>query len=278
MVGIYNAIVSPMRENGEFDDVLFTYVLNQCLLSKINGLFVCGNTGNGFNLSLKKKIEIFRCAAENKKSLKLIAHVGDNNLDNIFETLNVVEKLKFDAVALMPPLDMLEFQEIKKLYIKVSSLSHLPIIAYYISSLGSYNFSSNEISEILALPNILGLKYTAPDITKMKQIKSKTLKPIFWGRDDLLLNGLQAGAQGAIGGFYNVLPSFFVSVYKNINSNHRVANEYQKKICNSIKILRSIYPDKVGSEFVIRCLREQKKCMSDEEFYSFLEKKESFYD
>lgn len=278
MVGIYNAIISPMDKNGIFNDILFINILNQCLLSKITGLFVCGNTGNGFNLDIKKKIEIFRCAAENRKSLKLIAHIGSSNPDNIFEALNAVEKLKFDAVALMPPLDMLEFQEIKKLYIKISDFSHLPVMAYYMPSLGGYKFSPDEISEILTLPNIFGLKYTSSDITKMKQIKNKTLKPIFWGRDDLLLNGLEAGACGAIGGFYNVLPSFFVSIYNNMYSDFRIARKYQKKICKSIKILRSIYPNILGSEFVIRSLLEQKKCMSDEEFYNFLERKEDFYD
>ena len=264
---IYTAMVSPLNENKTLDKEYFKKHADYIYKNKIKGLFVCGNTGNGMNLTVELKKEILK-EATNMKKFSIICHVGANSVNDIYKLVDITNNSNIDCIASMPPYQIINaFKDVKKFYERLAKYSKKPLLIYHIPSTTGIDFNKDELTELLEINNVIGIKYTDNNLEKLKEISEKeTNKYIFFGRDDYLKDGLNNGANGGIGGCYNLFPSF---VYNIINDNDREINQEKLNYC--IKKLREVYPKIPGSEFVLKSLKD-KKDMDDEEFYNYIRK------
>ena len=261
---IYSAIVTPLKDN-KLDKAYLKKHANYLYENGINGLFICGNTGNGLNLPNNIKKEILNTIIEMKK-FSIICHVGADTRKEIFDFVEYVNDSCITAIACMPPYkEIKKFSDIKKFYEDLANFSNKPLIIYHIPSITKIDLSKNKIVELLSINNVIGIKYTDINIKKLKFIsKQAKNKYVFFGRDDYLNDGLCNGAYGGIGGCYNLFPKF---VYNIINRKH--PEENQKKMNYCIKRLRSIYPTLPGGKFVLNSLKI-KGNMDDYDFYDKL--------
>ena len=182
----------------------------------------------------------------------------------------LINKSNASCIASMPPYHIItKFNEIKQFYERIAKLSTKPVLIYHIPNITGINLPAEEIIELLNINNVIGIKYTDSDLEKLKTISENVKdKYIFYGKDDLLLNGLLNGANAGIGGCYNIFPSF---IYKIMNGNtYEERLDNQNKLNYAIKVLRKKFPTLPGSEFVSEVLKI-KADKADEEFYRFLE-------
>ncbi len=264
---IYTAMISPLDENTKLNKEYFKKHAEKIYQNGIKGLFVCGNTGNGMNLTVETKKEILKEATDLKK-FSIICHVGANNEKDIYKLVDITNKSGVECIASMPPYQIINaFKDVKKFYERLAKYSTKPLLIYHIPSTTGIDFNEEELIELLEINNVVGIKYTDNNLEKLNKIASKlNNKYIFFGRDDYLKDGLLNGANGGIGGCYNLFPSF---VYNIVNNNERELNQEKLNYC--IKKLREVYPKIPGYEFVLNALKD-KKDMSDEEFYNYLRK------
>ena len=266
---VYTAIVTPITNN-EFNKQIFYKHAMFLKDNGIDGLFLCGNTGSGMNLNYDIKYNILNYANNLSDNFSLICHVGSHNLGDIKKLIKLTNKYNIDCIAAMPPYKkIVSFEKIKKFYEDIARISKKPVLIYHIPNITNIDLTASELIELLNINNVIGIKYTDSNLIKLKEISNKVLnKYIFYGRDDLLLNGLQNGANGGIGGCYNIFPSFINNIINNTDNDKR--NKYQRKLNKTIKILREKYPTLPGDLFVKEVLK-MKKNMTDEEFYNYLE-------
>ena len=57
--GVIPAIVTPLRPNGDVDEALLRKQTEYLVSSGVNGLFVCGGTGEGAYLTTAEKKRVF---------------------------------------------------------------------------------------------------------------------------------------------------------------------------------------------------------------------------
>jgi N-acetylneuraminate lyase len=86
------------------------------------------------------------------------------------------------------------------------------LLVYYFPEICPAIKTAEQIMQLCAIPNVVGLKFTDFDLYRMQYIKQSG-SLIFNGRDEVLAAGLMMGADGGIGTFYNVVPELFVELY-----------------------------------------------------------------
>ena len=267
---IYTAMITAIVKN-KFDYKYFQIHAEYLKKNKIKGLFLCGNTGSGMSLNFKTKKSVLEYADKFCHDFSLIFHVGSQNIIDIEKTIKLTNSLNIDCIASMPPYEKINtFPLIKKYYEYIANISQKPILIYHIPKITSIDLSVEELTELLNINNVIGIKYTDSNLVKLKELsKINKDKYIYFGQDNLLLDGLTNGATGGIGGCYNLLPSF---IYKIVNgSNQQISLKYQNKLNFAIKALRKKYPTLPGDKFVKQALKI-KSTMNDKEFYEYLEK------
>src|SRR5439155_27259256 len=94
-----------------------------------------------------------------------------------------------------------------------------------------------QILELAAIPNVAGLKFTDYNLYKLWSIRSQG-KIVYSGRDEVLVAGLLMGADGGIGTFYNLVPDWFVEVYRRAQAGDWTgARAVQDEITELIRIV-----------------------------------------
>jgi N-acetylneuraminate lyase len=111
-----------------------------------------------------------------------------------------------DAVsAIPPPGERLTTAELCSYYERIASECALPVFAYHIPRRTGYVLNLTELSALLEVPGVEGMKYTDSDMYALERLVTRfPQKAFFMGADEMLLCGLCVGAGGAIGTTYNV--------------------------------------------------------------------------
>ena len=87
----------------------------------------------------------------------------------------------------------------------------LPLLVYNFPKRVGSALGTTQLLQLLAHPNIVGIKHTSQDLYQLEQIKhARPDAIIFNGFDEMFLGGLAMGADGAIGTTYNFMGALFV--------------------------------------------------------------------
>ncbi|MGX6592418.1 N-acetylneuraminate lyase [Cetobacterium ceti] len=208
MKGLYSALLTPFDKNGNIDERgLRELVRYNIDVMKMDGLYVGGSTGENFMISTDMKKEVFRIVIdEAKDDIKLIAQVGSINLYESVELGKYVTDLGYKCLSAVTPFYYkFNFAEIKNYYETIVRETGNKMVIYSIPFLTGVNMNVAQFGELLANPNIIGIKFTAGDFYLLERVrKAFPDKLIFAGFDEMLLPALSLGVDGAIGSTYNV--------------------------------------------------------------------------
>lgn len=242
--GVYAALLTPFDREGAVCKTRLKKLVRFLVSKEIDGLYICGGTGEGPSMDVderKQVVETVREEAGNK--VRLIAHVGGSlNTRNAVELAKHAEKMKLDAVSSVPPIYYkVGFNEIFNYYKTVANSTSLPFLIYYIPGTTGVSLSNDEIMTFLKVKNIIGLKYTHPDMYVLQDllIKAKGKWLAFSGPDEMALPALTMGVVGSIGSTQNVLPEIFTGIYGNfIAGDIKKAAELQKRVTIAVSLLK----------------------------------------
>lgn len=209
MKGIYSALLGVFDKSGKPDiagiNAVVSHNIEHC---KIDGLYVCGSTGENFLINTQSKKTIFKAAAEAAKGrCKLIAHVGSNILEEVLELSKWVKEQGYDAISAVTPY-YYKFtpNEVKDYYKYIADNSELPLIIYNVPILTGVSLSRKDFLELLSYKNIIGIKYTSNDFYMLERIRVGCKDAyLYSGFDEILLSAAVLGVDGAIGSTYNII-------------------------------------------------------------------------
>ncbi|MGH9159140.1 MAG: dihydrodipicolinate synthase family protein [Vicinamibacteraceae bacterium] len=88
----------------------------------------------------------------------------------------------------------------------------MPVVVYYFPASYPAITTVEQLEELCALPNVLGVKFTDFDLHTMARM-TRSDRCVFNGRDEVFAAGLLMGADGGIGSFYNLVPELFVRIH-----------------------------------------------------------------
>ncbi|MDU3988170.1 MAG: N-acetylneuraminate lyase [Staphylococcus sp.] len=206
--GLYAALLVPFDENGQVkEEGLKQIAKNAIEVEQLDGLYVNGSSGENFLISKEQKKQIFKVVKEAVgNDVKLIAQVGSLDLNEAIELGKYATDLGYDALSAVTPFNYpFSFEEIKQYYFDIIEATQNKMIIYAIPDLTGVNISINQFKELFNNEKIVGVKYTAPNFFLLERIrKAFPDKLILSGFDEMLVQAVISGVDGAIGSTYNV--------------------------------------------------------------------------
>lgn len=211
--GIMPALVTPLNEDEQFVSRPLEQLLERVYAAGSHGVYVCGQTGEGLQLSADVRTAATEVAVRNSpRGKQVIVHVGAWRTAEAVALARHAARAGANAVSSLPPSSAYSFAEVRAYYKAIASASDLPVLVYYFPEFSRAVTKLEQILELCSIPNVVGLKFTDFDFYGLSLI-SRSGHVIFNGRDEALAAGLLMGASGGIGSFYNLIPELFVEVW-----------------------------------------------------------------
>lgn len=235
--GILPAVVTPLQD-GRFWPAAFERLLKFVYDAGSDGVYVCGQTGEGLLLRAEERMRAVETAVQcTPRGKTVIAHVGAYSLEEAIALGRHAAKAGAGAISSLPPLGGHSFGEIRAYYEALAASCDVPLLIYYFPDLCPAINDPAQVLELAAIPNVAGLKFTDYNLYKLWLIKSAG-KIVYNGRDEVLAAGLLMGADGGIGTFYNLVPDWFVEVYRRSrNGDWAGTREIQQQINELIHVV-----------------------------------------
>lgn len=212
------ALVTPLTPARELDVASAERLIERLLKAGVGGFYVTGSTGEGIYLdaALRKRMAEVAVKASGGRGT-VIVHVGAIQASLAIELAEHAGRAGADAVASIPPfVGGNSWEEVHAFYTELARRSPVPVVAYHIPGLTGHQFTAEQLGELLAIPNVAGLKFTDFNLYTLERLSRRLAvgQVLYNGMDEVLSLGMQVGAHGGIGTTYNFLPELYVQIYR----------------------------------------------------------------
>ena len=209
--GLIAATPTPFKADGEIDLEPIGPLVELLIGNGINGLYVCGSTGEGMSLSSAERKAVtaeFVNAASGR--IPVIAQVGHNSVPEAKELARHAAEVGVDIVSATCPSYFKASDNAALMRCIMQIAAGAPDLPFYYYHIPSLTGSTVDIVRFLedgreSVPNLTGLKYTDTKLFEYQMCLAvdNNALDIVWGCDEMLLGALATGANAFIGSTYN---------------------------------------------------------------------------
>jgi len=201
------------------------------------GFLVLGSNGELVNLTDEERVRVYRDTRKAISSDKLmLAGTGCQSTRQTIALTQQAAEAGADAALVLNPSyykGLMTPAALKAHYFAVADASPIPVIIYNMPANSGMDMDAATITAIAAHENIIGLKDSGGNLTKMGLIRKQAGKDfqILAGSAGFLLPGLSVGAIGGILALANIAPEHCLRVYHSfIDGDMEAAREHQINI------------------------------------------------
>ena len=207
--GMASAIITPLNEKG-IDYELFAKLIEWQIAEGIDGLVVCGTTGEGATLTDEEhKSAIEFMVKQVAGRVPVIAGTGSNDTDYAIELTKHACQIGVDGVLTVTPYYNKATQKgLIKSFTAIADASTVPVILYNVPSRTGVNIAPKTVLELSKHPNINAIKEASGDISQIAEIAHLCGDNIniYSGNDDQVVPIMSLGGKGCISVLSNLLP------------------------------------------------------------------------
>jgi dihydrodipicolinate synthase/N-acetylneuraminate lyase len=208
--GAIAAAVTPLRDGGSaIDDRAFGPLVRFLADGGIDGALACGTTGEGILLSVdERKRAGERFVAERSDGFLVAVHAGAQTTEQTVALASHAKEIGADAVAVIaPPYFPLDddalFDHMRS---AAEACAPVPFYPYEFESRSGYPIPIDVIERLRdAASNLAGLKVSDRPFENVRPYLLDGLD-LFVGSEPIVLEGLAAGAAGAVSGLATAFP------------------------------------------------------------------------
>ena len=240
--GCATAIVTPFDENDNINFDEFKKLIDFQIDNKIDGIVVCGTTGEASTLSKEEREELIKyCVKVVNKRVPVVAGVGSNNTKAVVENETYAEKVGVDGLLVVTPYYNKTTQKgLIEHYKTIAENTSLPIILYNVPGRTGVDIMPDTYLELSKIRNIVATKEASGDISKVLKIRKmcKDNLNIYSGNDDQIVPILSLGGIGVISVLSNIMPRYTVEIVQNyLNGEVREGSNMQIEVATLIQYL-----------------------------------------
>lgn len=215
----------------------------------VSAAFVCGTTGEGMSLTQAERMAVAEAwirQADDK--LRVIVHVGHNCLTDAQELSRHAAEVGASAIAACAPsfFKPRDHDELVDWCTRLAGAA--PSVPFYYYNIPSMTGVSLKVAPFLAkaqavIPSLEGVKYTHEDLADYQEcVKFDGRRyDILFGRDELLLEGWELQALGAVGSTYNYAAPLYAKLLAHLEAGRAAdARALQDQAIRMIAICNSV--------------------------------------
>jgi 4-hydroxy-tetrahydrodipicolinate synthase len=209
--GTYTAIVSPFKQDGNFDVAAFQKLLLRQLDAGVDGVVVLGTTGEAPTVDIEETIDIFALAREVVgERLHLILGLTSNSTKTLLKYVAKINPLRPAAILSATPYYNKPTQKgIVEHFTCLAEATDLPIVLYNVPGRSGANINPETVVELARIPNIVGVKEASGNLEQVGDIIKGVPDSfsVLSGNDDQNVEIVKLGGRGTISVASNVIPA-----------------------------------------------------------------------
>lgn len=206
--GVCTALVTPFL-NGEVNYPMVEQLLRRQVDAGVKAVVISGTTGEAPTLTDEEKLTLFhRAKSYVGDECLILAGTGCNSTARTAELSYAAQEEGVDGLLIVSPYyNKATSEGLIAHYLTVAHSVRIPIILYNVPSRTGLDIPVSVYQRLAPLPNVVGVKEAAPDITKVTRT-CRTCGDFFvWtGNDEFIVPAMSLGAQGVISVLSNVAP------------------------------------------------------------------------
>jgi 4-hydroxy-tetrahydrodipicolinate synthase len=220
--GIWVPIVTPFH-HGAIDFVGLRRLVSHLLENGVDGIVVCGTTGEAAALGKHEQLAVLDAVLELVPAERVVMGLAGNNLTELLQFQSEILKRPLAGLLVPPPYYIRPSQAGLEAFFKtVADASSVPIILYDIPYRTGIAFEQATLLNIVAHERIVAIKDCGGNQATTLALLSSGKVDVLCGEDPQIFNALCLGATGAIAASAHVHPERFVALYRQIRD-HQLA-------------------------------------------------------
>ncbi|MCC6682460.1 MAG: dihydrodipicolinate synthase family protein [Phycisphaeraceae bacterium] len=230
---LFVAPVTPMHADGSLALDRIEQQAQLLLQRGAEGFYLCGNTGEGYHLTVDERMQLVRRWREViGDRVPLFVHVGSVCLKDSCALAAYAQRVGASAVSSLGPAAASGNLEaiINWSAAIAAAAPQLPFLHYHYAGF-SIRMAEYCPLALQRIGNFGGLKYTHSDLMDLSLALSIMGErgAAYYGYDQMLLYGLICGAQGLIGGSYNLTSPLVVKIREALHQNNLAEAQMQQR-------------------------------------------------
>jgi len=216
--GVFSALVTPMKANGDVDHAKLGTVVNHQIRSGLHGLVPLGSTGEFYALTPVEREQVIKTTlSATAGRVPVVAGANASSTRDVVAFARQAEQLGCAGVMLAAPYYSLPTpEELFAHFRAVNNAIGIPIMLYNYPGRTGVDMSPEFIARLTSLKNVRYVKESTgemPRMTTLMRLCGDRLG-VFCGCDTISLESLMVGAIGWVGGVANVLPQSHAQLFE----------------------------------------------------------------
>jgi 4-hydroxy-tetrahydrodipicolinate synthase len=214
--GVFPAITTPFRKDFSIDHEFLARHADWMIGAGCRGLVPLGSLGEGATLSRQEKLEVLatlvRAAAGR---VPVVAGIAALSTAQASDLARAAADAGCSGLMVLPPYVYRgDWRETATHFRAVLNATRLPCMLYNNPIAYGTDVVPEQLAELASVSNLEAVKESSADVRRVAAIQEAAGRlAIFIGVDDLVLEGVQAGAVGWIAGLVNALPEESVRLF-----------------------------------------------------------------
>ena len=243
--GIIPALVTPLTADERINVPVLHELISYLISERADGFYIGGATGEGLALRPEeRKILTEESVKAIGGRVPSIIQVASCDFSVMLDLARHAEASGADAISATAPLFFkYDTDDVYNYYKRLADAVHIPVMIYYNPNVG-FPMNADFAARVFEIDNVTAIKWTSPNYYEMLRLKDLTHGEmnIINGPDEMLLMGLNAGADGGIGTTYNFQMENIRGVYDCFKRGDiNAAREWQTKADRVIHALITDY-------------------------------------
>lgn len=217
--GIWVPLVTPFH-NGAIDFVGLRRLVSHLLEKGVDGLIVCGTTGEPAAMGKHEQLAVLDAVLELVPAQRVVMGLAGNNLSELLQFQSEILKRPVAGLLVPAPYYIRPSQAgLEAFFRTVADASSVPLILYDIPYRTGVAFEQATLLNIVAHERIVALKDCGGNFSNTLALLDSGLVDVLCGEDNQIFNTLCLGAKGAIAASAHVHPELFVQLHRQIRDN-----------------------------------------------------------
>lgn len=207
--GVWTAVVTPFRD-GEVDEAAFGALLARQTAAAVDGVVVCGSTGEAATLTAAERELLVARAVEDCSgtTTQVWVGTGTNDTRTTIELTRQAERQgAAGAMIVAPPYNKPTQEGLFRHFEAVAQSTELPLILYNVPGRTGVHVAAETVRRVHELGRYAALKEASGSLDHVSDVRAGCDMTVLSGDDSLTLPMLSVGAEGVISVVSNLLPA-----------------------------------------------------------------------
>ncbi|WP_442482183.1 dihydrodipicolinate synthase family protein [Aeoliella sp. SH292] len=217
--GIVPPLVTPLTTDAKIDVAGLERLVEHVITGGVHGVFLLGTTGEAAAISLEERHSLITHAARCIRGrVTLLVGVTSDCQNDAISMAQYAAKEGADGVVVASPCYLpLEQAELMAYVHSIVSRSPVPVVLYNMPRLMRSSYESETLQRLIQHDRIVGIKDSSGDLEYLEQVcevaKQRPEWSVLVGSEDLMIESLEIGAHGCVGGGGNVWPRLLTDLF-----------------------------------------------------------------